>query len=647
MNFSKKLYFLLLVFGASFFVFSQKNSKQTYSVGFKSIELVDTSRVYNPKVPKEHSLYYRPVDLDIWYPSKENIKDTLRFKDLFKLLELRATNYQDQGSFVGVTKELAEFYVAELGGHSSAESLLNKRTNSSLNPKISKEKHPVILYMAGLNGMGFENYRVLEKLAENGFIVVSIWSVGRYPGNMTNQKEDMIQQVLDAEFALEYLRSEKKININFDKIGVLGCSWGGISAAVFAKRNKGVKTMVSFDGTETHYFGESETDDDFIKEIHGSYFTEPYRRKLNYLYFESGDKLSDFTPTGEFNFRKQLKGDKYYLRYKDSKHSDFLCISSVLNSSAASVNLYDDISEATLLFFNKTLKNLSGFHKYWDVLLRQKNTTIEGCTFSTKKENAFPFKGVVIDSKTQELLPYTSIGVLNRGVGTVSNDKGVFELAIKEKFQQDTIRVSRVGYKPKIFLIKELMKTNSEVNISLEEEVGQLEEVIIAVKSLKKKVLGNKTTSTFVSHLFDYDQLGKELGIKIKIRKEPTYIDKFNFNIAYNRFSAKTLFRLNMYTLKDGKPNKNILKDNIIIPVESNQTGRISKDLRAYNIKVSEDVLVTLEWVATEGEVYNTEAIQISLQFLAGGTYERKSSQGEMKKILKGMGLGYTLEVRQ
>jgi hypothetical protein len=69
-------------------------------------------------------------------------------------------------------------------------------------------------------------------------------------------------------------------------------------------------------------------------------------------------------------------------------------------------------------------------------------------------------------------------------------------------------------------------------------------------------------------------------------------------------------------------------------------------DLRPYNIVLTEDVLVTLEWVDSEKDVKPTEALAVSVGVLTGGTYQRVSKEVEMKKVLRGLGLGYTLEVR-
>ena len=242
------------------------NFGQHYYAGFQSLQLKDGTRIYKPNTEKTDKLHFRPVEVDIWYPSNEKAGKALKFEDLFGLFEQRAVNYQDNEDYTGISKELAQFYVAELGLGMDGQKLLDIPTNSFADLEPSSKNHPVIIYMAGFNGMGFENYKVLEELAQEGFIVISIWSAGRYPGNMTNQKEDMLEQVYDAEFAIRYLQKSRLLHADFNTLGILACSWGGMSSAVFVDRNPHTKVFVSLDGTETHYFGDEPENDQFIQE---------------------------------------------------------------------------------------------------------------------------------------------------------------------------------------------------------------------------------------------------------------------------------------------------------------------------------------------------------------------------------------------
>ncbi len=627
----------LLTFGTNF--------GQTYHAGFKFFQLKDSTRIYKPNTESTDSLHYRPVDLDIWYPSNEKKGKALKFGDLFKLFEQRAVNYQDNEDYSGITNELAQFYVTELGAGSDGPNLLNIQTNSFSDLKPSETKHPVIFYLAGFNGMGFENYKILEKLAQNGFLVVSIWSVGRYPGDMTNQKEDMMEQVYDAEFAIRYLKLNNSLNADFNNIGIIGCSWGGMSSAVFSDRHPNIKVFVSLDGTETHYFGAEDENDQYIQEIHNSKLFNPKAQNIKYLYLESGDKLDAFQPSKDYNYFHELNSEKYYLRFKNSSHADFTCIPSILESSDSAVQIYGNIENLTISFFNKLLKNKDGFQSVWGQLMTFDYTAEEPYNILTKKDSTSEIVGIVLNKESNKPLPYVNIGILNKETGTVSDTDGKFTLNLKRELGSDTMRISSIGYKPVEILVKDLILEKQPISINLEEQISELDEVVISAKAFKKKTLGNKTESKFMSTGFSYDQLGAEMGIKINVRKNPTFVDAFNFNISYNRLSAKAIFRVNFYSVENNKPKENILSEGVLVPIEPKQVGKITVDLKPYDIVLKNDVIVTLEWVDTDGESNKGEAIFFSLGMLNSGTLYKQSSQAKFK-MHSSMGVGFNIDGR-
>lgn len=620
---------------------------EAYSIGFKTIQLTDSSRIYKPNTSDKDRLHYRPVDLDIWYPSNEKNVNRLLFEDLYKLHEERANTYQDETDYTGYSEELILYLAAGFGVEATdGKRLLKVKTESFENVLTANGKFPLVVYMAGYNGMGWESYRLLESLAEKGFVVLSISSIGTYPGDMTNGLLDTMEQVYDAEFALEELKNIENLNIDFDNIGILGLSWGGMSGAILLDRHPEMKAFASLDGTEIFYYGDTDEDDRFLSKIYDADLIHPEKIEAAYWYIESGDKLDEFTPTGEYHYFKKINSSKSYLRFTKSKHEDFGSIAWALKSSKEQVRFYEQIMQSTVLFFQEHLKQSDGFAAYYADLLLEKNVTKKTFEYSTEKPQELILSGYVHDSKTKLKLPYVNIGVLNNEIGTVSDKEGSFDFHLTESNVNDTIRISMIGYKAKILTVGELLNKEGKNGISLEEEVSELNEVVLTAKKWKKKTLGNKTKSTFIGHLFYYEQLGKEMGIRVNVGRQPNFVDTFNFHISYNRFSAKSFFRLNMYKIVNGKPSDNILKSNIIIPVEPKQTGMITTDLKKYDIVLKEDVIVTLEWVDNEGEVKPTEALVISVGLLTGGTYERGSKESKMRKKLKGMGLGFTMDVR-
>ncbi|MGB5461223.1 MAG: alpha/beta fold hydrolase [Eudoraea sp.] len=642
-----RILFLILAFFIPLHFYSQEKGNTPYQAGFTTLHLVDSSRIYKPDTPVTDSLHYRPLDLDIWYPSTEKTEKSLTFGDLFRLQEERANLYQGV-DYTGITEELAVFLTAGFGLEiDDGKRLLTVESDSYQNTRPAVGNFPVIIYMAGYNGMGWENYRILEKLAENGFVVISIWSVGRYPGDMSNHILDTMEQVYDGEFVLEWIKESKPLNLDSSNIGFLGCSWGGMSAAILLDNHPEIKAMATLDGSETHYDGDTEQDDSFLKEIYEANLLHPEKISAAYLYMESDNKWDEFRPTGEYHYFKKTNSPKTYMRFIDSKHEDFTSLPSILNTSKKAEVIHEYIKQTTLLFFEQYLWEKSGteFHEYIDQLLKDANITDQPFYYNTDTPKELILKGSVVDSKTYDGLSYVNIGVLNKNQGTVSNKNGSFELQLLEEHLDDTLRISMIGYQPKMFPVNRFLTGKGELRINLEEEISELKEVVVTAKKWKYKKLGNTTKSKFIGTGFFYNQLGTELGIKINLPKKPTFVNYFNFTISHNRLSAKILFRLNMYKINRGRPAENILTENIFIPIEAGQTGTITVDLKKYDIVLTDDIVVTLEWIANEGEVKTGEAIYFPLGLFSNGTYVKYSSQGILKKK-RGMGIGFYMDVK-
>ena len=60
--------------------------------------------------------------------------------------------------------------------------------------------------------------------------------------------------------------------------------------------------------------------------------------------------------------------------------------------------------------------------------------------------------GQVLDAATKEPLPYVNIGLINKNIGTVSDDYGYFELGVNAQLNaQDTLLFSMIGFESKSF----------------------------------------------------------------------------------------------------------------------------------------------------------------------------------------------------
>lgn len=241
------------------------------------------------------------------------------------------------------------------------------------------------------------------------------------------------------------------------------------------------------------------------------------------------------------------------------------------------------------------------------------------------------FKGRIIDKVNKEGIPFVNIGLVGKDIGTVSDENGYFNLRVQEAQASDTIRISCIGYKPQMFLFSTWEKNlQNQPNIALDELVTEIKPVVIRPK--KTKIVGNKTESSSMIAGFATNDLGSELGLLVKIPAKPTRIDDFGFYIARSVYDS-LLFRLNIYTYQKGFPQENILKEPIFVR-SAIKKGRITVDLRPYNLTVDTDVLISLEWIKDLSKEYGPkDGLHFAATLFGSACYFRKTSQARWHKV--------------
>ena len=249
--------------------------------------------------------------------------------------------------------------------------------------------------------------------------------------------------------------------------------------------------------------------------------------------------------------------------------------------------------------------------------------------------------GQVIDAATKEPLPYVNIGLLNKNIGTVSDETGYFELEVNtEQNSRDTLRFSMIGFETKSYTLNDFINQN-EIEVYLTEKSTALDEVILSSKRKKyqTKILGNKTTSKALYAAFTSNKLGNEMGFIVRARKHPMILKKFNISLVENDYGP-IKFRLNIYDVLNGLPNKTLLTDNLFIETEES-SGIVSLDLTPYEIIIDQDFFIAIEWIEDLGP----GKLYFSGGFFGAPLFAREVSQGTWEKIGTAS-VGMNVEVR-
>ncbi len=577
--------------------------------GYRNVIFTDSTRRYKPAARPGDLLYYRPIEIDYWYPVDAIPSSPIRYGEFLQLFEQRANRFQDDTVYSGLAGQTAQYLCSGLGITDTAR-LTQYPTRSYRDAPALRGSFPLILYLSSYNGMCFENTRLFEILASHGYTVASITSVGRYPGNMTTDPADLQEQVADALFVLKKLEAEKT--------GVIGYSWGGPGALLLAGAHP-VGAVLSLDGSEFHYYGEPDADDSNFNRVRALLPSTP--SAFAYAYLESDNKQSDGPADSIFN-----PLPKKYLRFASATHEDFSCLPWI----AAGINKKDsaglpDYPGFAVKWFDHYLKNATPTfppNSSYPVVAAREGRIVTARLFDG-------------DDKTP--LAYVNVGVPDKNIGTVTDSAGVFSLMIPAQLSGDSVAISIAGYQKRILPFKKIHDT-----IFLARHAMALAEAVVASSVPRHKVLGNKTKSNKISVGFPMRFLGAEIGVKMSIGKTARRLQQFHCHLTGTRVNSAT-FRLNIYRLRENWP-ENILQQNILLEI-GNSPGDYCVDLSHMNLVLSGDILVSLELLRSYSAIPNSGAVYFSAAFFNSGTWRRPTSQAAWKKV-RGIGVGFNLEVR-
>lgn len=214
--------------------------------------------------------------------------------------------------------------------------------------------------------------------------------------------------------------------------------------------------------------------------------------------------------------------------------------------------------------------------------------------------------GQIINATNNNPIPYATLGIQDRSLGTVADENGKYYLEIPKDsiLQQQSLIISSVGYLSKV--MKVVNATQQFEMIALTLANTTLNEVKVKPAKFKTKTFGRTAHSAFMSskmisesnHVSD--ELGKEIGTIIDIDKNCQLLD-FNMFVIFNHFKS-IKFRLNIYTVKNDVPDQLITTEDIKFDVTEGRQKLINVPLEKYNIYITglEKIAITIQWIKSE-----------------------------------------------
>lgn len=249
------------------------------------------------------------------------------------------------------------------------------------------------------------------------------------------------------------------------------------------------------------------------------------------------------------------------------------------------------------------------------------------------------FNGSVVDAVTGEPLPFVNIGVVDRAIGTVSDEDGNFLLEFRrEKVgPADFLRISSLGYESTEIPLSRLEQSRTHFTFRLKPAPIGLDEVMVSTAELfevEEEVGYPDMMGRGIGYWKDSVALGGELGSRIRVTQGLRRLNALFFQVLDNPSDSVQL-RVNIYKtdIKSTYPGTNANKSGkSILHTLRKGESLVVIDLSYADIWVSEDFIISLELLG----VYGTERVGLSLPAGAspgGESFRRYASQSRWERL--------------
>ena len=246
------------------------------------------------------------------------------------------------------------------------------------------------------------------------------------------------------------------------------------------------------------------------------------------------------------------------------------------------------------------------------------------------------FAGTVVDAETGEPIVYASVGVVEQTLGTLTDTVGHFGLNVLPQHDNDTLRISCIGYHSISMSVAEARRQNL---FSLKLSENLLPEVVVLPIKIKTRTIGRTSNKGSMLITTDgVDGVGKELGLPFKTKKR-TWVKNVSFAIVEcDSVLRRMPFRLNIYT-KQGNENTNNLmySTKFLYTKEAMIDGRFTYSLPTPLMLEKGEYVIAIEFL----ENFPNHKFHMRTGIMTGHTYYRYAPQTSWKKIP----LGSTLAV--
>jgi len=332
-------------------------------VGFKNERIIDYSRSYNND--------YRTLQVFVWYPTKENTLEKLKYKEYFILSNAKGNNKNQASRKTNVDSlihiELNQ--IKELEGIEIKLSTYKALTTiSQPNAPIKEGNFPLLLFAPGGNTPSHLHSVIAEYLASHGYIVISFPSLG----NISNERWPFSQigldiHIDDMSLIINHFHKTLKDFISH-KTGLISWSVGGVSQSIYGMKNSNIDMFISLDSGIGRVYG--------IEMLKKSKYFDYNKFQIPYLHI-TGNQPDLYVVEKSSEFIDSISSkEKYSLGLNPFSHQHFTSSKGIIPSIASELNkeiakAYIKMCEMVLIFTDVHLKKDLKKQKDWLEIIKK------------------------------------------------------------------------------------------------------------------------------------------------------------------------------------------------------------------------------------------------------------------------------------
>ncbi len=134
--------------------------------------------------------------------------------------------------------------------------------------------------------------------------------------------------------------------------------------------------------------------------------------------------------------------------------------------------------------------------------------------------SVYLISGTIVESATSKPLPYATIGIYNRGLGTISNEEGAFALKVTENSLNDSLKISYLGFINRTIPVNQAIENHFIIH--LERDYIPIPEIIIRsreplelIDNIHKNIEKNYGSSPALLKAFYRESVSKKSKIQL------------------------------------------------------------------------------------------------------------------------------------